>query len=289
MRSGSALRVLLGPLAFVGLLALGYLFGRSLERRATEAGFSTVETDRFALQLGDAAPGWESWVDPRWERILADRLALVGDFQADDPAGPAAVATALAELSFVEAFGPPRVIWPDGIQVPLRLRRPVACVAWRGSFFPVAIDWEGPSGPRGVLLPGGGSTPPAFGGGYLPVLGGLEGGLEGVWLEDPALVAALSVADSMWFHLSPEGLEALGRVVIDASRDHLATIDEPGTRIELEGGRLVYWGRSPSRDAAGERPVEAKWAGLEELLALRDEQDWSVADLRWDDSPYVPR
>ena len=99
----------------------------SRRRSITPRGFSTVETDRFAFEVGDAARGWESWIDPRWEAILADRLALVGDFEADDPAGPAAVAEALAELSFVEEFGPPRVIWPDGLAVPLRLRRPVAC------------------------------------------------------------------------------------------------------------------------------------------------------------------
>ena len=288
-RSGSALRALVGPLAFAGLLLAGWLVGRHLEQRAGDAGYALVETDRFAFQVGDAAPGWETWIDPRWEQLLADRLAMVGDFPADDPAGPRAVAEALAELSFVEAFEAPRVLWPDGLEVPLRLRRPVACVAWRGSFFPVAVDRPAGGPPRGVLLPGGGSTPPAFGGGFLPVLGGLGEGLEGVWLEDPALVAALSVADSLWHHLPPDAHERLGRVVIDASRDHLASLDEPGTRLELEGGRLVWWGRSPAQGAAGELPAATKWANLAEALALLDEVDWTLVDLRWDQPDILRR
>lgn len=292
MRSGSVLRGLLGPLAFVGLLVAGFLFGQRLERKAEAQGFDTVETDRFAFQLGGAAQGWEAFVDPRWEQLLADRLARLDDFQADDPEGPLLVADALAELSFIEELGAPHVIWPDGIEVPLKLRRPVACVAWRGAFYPVAVDWKGEGGPRGVLLPGASNTPPSFGGGYLPVLGGVTGRLDGVWLEEPSLVAALSVADSMWYELDAEGVDRLGRVVIDATRDREASIEEPGTRLELEGGRIVYWGRSPAIGAAGERATADKWRDLSAALGLLggvEDRDWALVDLRWDDSPITWR
>lgn len=279
----------------MGLLVAGFLFGQRLERKAEAQGFETVETDRFAFQLGGAAQGWEAFLDPRWEQLLADRLARLDDFLADDPEGPLRVADALAELSFIEELGAPHVIWPDGIEVPLKLRRPVACVAWRGAFYPVAVDWQGEGGPRGVLLPGASSTPPAFGGGYLPVLGGVTGRLDGVWLEEPSLVAALSVADSMWYELDAEGVDRLGRVVIDATRDREASIEEPGTRLELEGGRIVYWGRSPAIGAAGERASADKWRDLSAALALLDPgatdpvRDWTLVDLRWDDSPITWR
>ena len=247
MRSGSVLRGLLGPLAFVGLLVAGFLFGQRLERKAEAQGFDTVETDRFAFQLGGAAQGWEAFVDPRWEQLLADRLARLDDFQADDPEGPLLVADALAELSFIEELGAPHVIWPDGIEVPLKLRRPVACVAWRGAFYPVAVDWKGEGGPRGVLLPGASNTPPSFGGGYLPVLGGVTGRLDGVWLEEPSLVAALSVADSN-SDTARAMYDRIGEFVAEGYTDEQITdyfVETYGEWVRLEprtsGANMVLW------------------------------------------------
>lgn len=279
-REGRA-ALFVGPLIFLALALGAFYLGRELDRHAVSEGFGVIETDRIALDLDGGADGWARWLDPAWAELLKGRLASVEDFRADDPEGVARVVAALSEFSFIKELGTPRVIWPDGLEVPLRLRRPLACIAFQGRFYPVAVDWQAEEGPRGVIMPGGGLTPPAFRGAFLPVIGGIEGPLESVWLEDPALLGALSVADSMWTSLDPAAFAALGRIVIDASRDAQASVEEPGTRIELEGGRRIYFGRSPYLNAAGELPVEAKWANLETALAP-GEPAWDLLDLRWD-------
>ena len=275
--------LVVGPLLFVALGLGAVLVARHLDRKADQAGFGIVETDRIGLDLEGGSEGWSPWLDPTWAELLTERLTRIPSFRADDEAGVQAVLGALAEFSFIEELGVPRVIWPDGLDVPLRLRRPLACIAYQGRFFPVAVDWDGPEGPRGVILPGGGVTPPTFRGAFLPVIGGVRGPLESVWLANPALLGALSVADSMWTDLDPAVARGLGRIVIDAGKDAEASVEEPGTRLELEGGRRVNFGRSPYAGAAGEVPVATKWANLERAMDLLDTgKDWDLVDLRWD-------
>lgn len=275
--------LIVGPLLFLILVLGAVLVARHLDRQADEAGFGIVETNRIGIDLEGASEGWSAWLDPTWSELLAERLAGIRNFRADDTSGVEEVVAALQEFSFVQELGVPRVIWPDGLDVPLRLRRPLACIAHRGRFYPVAVDWQGAAGPRGVILPGGGLTPPTFRGAFLPVIGGLKEPIESVYLEDPVVLGALSVADSLWTELDPGVATALGRIVIDATKDAEASVEEPGTRIELEGGRLIYFGRSPYLGAAGELPVATKWANLEKAMNLLDAgKDWNLLDLRWD-------
>jgi len=278
-REGRA-ALFVGPLIFVVLILGALYFAKHLDRHAEAEGFGLIETNRIALDLEGGAAGWATWLDPAWAEMLHGRLASIEDFPADDASGVARVVAALNEFSFIEELGTPRVIWPDGLEVPLRLRRPLACIAYEGRFYSVAVDWQAEAGPRGVILPGGALTPPAFRGAFLPVIGGIKGPLASVWLEDPALLGALSIADSMWSDLAPEAAHGLGRFVIDATRDAETSVEEPGTRLELEGGRRIYFGRSPYLQAPGELPAETKWANLAKALAL--DGDWDRLDLRWD-------
>jgi hypothetical protein len=271
-----------GPLLFVALGLAAVYMAQHLDRRAAAEGFALIETNRISLDLEGAAEGWATWLDPRWSEMLEARLAALDDFRADDPDGVAAVVAAMNEFSFIEELGTPRVIWPDGLEISLRLRRPVACIAFEGRFYPVAIDWQQGAGPRGVILPGGGATPPAFRGAFLPVIGGIKGSLASVWLEDPVVLGALSIADSMWVELDLTSAEKLGRIVIDATKDAEATVEEPGTRLFLEAGREVLFGRSPYREAAGELDTASKWANLARALAELPGHDWDELDLRWD-------
>src|SRR5205085_8488086 len=84
----------------------------------------------------------------------------------------------IARLPFVAQVGTPRVLWPDGLDLPLRLRRPVACILQGGEYTAVAED--------GTILPGRWPTPPwiqldagsAAHLGFLPVIGPNDGALE---------------------------------------------------------------------------------------------------------------
>lgn len=287
-RSGRAL--LFGPLLFVVLVLFGVWISGRLDDHAQRSGFGTIETDRLAIDLESAAGTWAPWLDPRWEAALSDAVAGVPSFPADDPAGVDAVVEALASYSFVAELGTPRVIWPDGLEVPVRIRKPVACVAVGGRFWPVALAFtqaedapDGQAGAACVLLPGSSLTPPAFRGAFLPVIGGLDVEPADPWVRDPALLGALSVADSFWRDLAPADARRLGRFVINASGDAEASVDHPGTVLELEGGRRVWFGRSPYRATAGELAPEAKWAHVSKALGFLDAgRDWTVADVRWD-------
>lgn len=290
-RTGRAL--LFGPLLFVVLVLLGVWIAGRLDRHARQSGFGVVETDRVRVDLEGAAGSWAAWLDPRWADALADAIAGVPSFPADDPAGPRAIEAAVGAFPFIAELGEARVIWPDGLDLPLRLRRPVACVAVGGRFWPVALDWAPPEGegPALVLLPGPSLTPPAFRGAFLPVIGSLPATPHGAWVRDPELLGALSIADSFWVDVAPADARRLGRFVIDAAGDATAGVKEQhGCVLELEGGRRVWFGRSPFRATAGELPVEVKWGhvvkAFEELDAGRD---WTVVDVRWDraDIAYV--
>ena len=293
-RTGLVASQVLGPLLFLGLIALAVMLGGRLDRGAQVSGFTRVETNRFLLEYGevlqtDQGQVVTEWLDPRWGEMLSTRMAAIEDFEADDPAGVAAVMAGLRELSFIEEIGEPRILWPDGLEVPLRLRRPVACIAWQDTYFGVAVDWS-TGVPRGVILEGPWPSPPSVGARYLPVIDRLEEVPDSVWLEDQVQLDALAIADSMWQSLSDEDYEGLGRIVIDARRARLTAPEEPGTRIELENYRVVLFGRSPAQDAPGELPIHMKWdsirSGLDELRAGKD---WEALDVRYERPVMVLR
>ena len=293
-RAGAALNQALGPVLFLGLILLGLFFGGRLDEGATESGFTRVETNRFLLEYGEvlrteAGDVATEWLDPRWEELLSTRMAAIADFEADDPAGVAAVMAGLRELSFIEELGEPRVLWPDGLEVPLRIRRPIACIAWQDTYFGVAVDWSTGS-PRGVILEGPWPSLPNVGARYLPVIDRLESVPSSVWLETEFQLDALAIADSMWQNLDDADYEALGRIVIDARRARLTSPEEPGTRIELENHRVVLFGRSPAQDAPGGLPVTMKWESIHKGLdELRAGKDWESLDVRWERPVMVLR
>lgn len=293
-RSGLTLREMMGPLLLIGLAVLAVFAGKRLGADSLALGFTRIETNRFLLEYGEvlhteAGDVATEWLDPRWEQLLASRMSAVGDFEADDVAGVEAVMAGLRELSFIEELGEPRVIWPDGLEVPLRIRRPIACIAWRDSYFCVAVDWSTGT-PRGVILEGPWPTPPSIGARYLPVIDRLDDVPASVWLEGRAQLDALAIADSMWQHLGDEDYARLGRIVIDARRARMASVEESGARIELEGYRVVIFGRSPAEDAPGELPVAQKWKSIQIGLAdLAGGMDWESLDVRWDRPERVLR
>lgn len=261
----------------------------ALRRDVLASGFAHVETARARL---DAGPGW---VDERWSDELRWLLAEVPPPSIEDRDALVALGERVAALSFVAAVDDLRAVWPDGLRIELRLREPVACIHVGRHFITVAED--------GTLLSGRWPTPPARDGGFLPVLR-LEGERvgsrrPGARIEEPAALDALAVAASLWRDLSPGGQARLGRCVIDARRARVASIEEPGTRLLLEGERTVLFGRSPNLGEPGELPVGAKWAHVESALrllepdALREQVpaglDWEVLDVRWDRADLQPR
>jgi hypothetical protein len=257
------------------LAALGVLV-HLLAERIGRRGFDRVDTARSAL----AAEG--QWVDARWREELSARVAAHPPFVAGDAESRRRLVESAAALSFVAAVGEPRVLWPDGLELPVRLRQPVACVRVGRRYQPVAAD--------GVLLSGLWPAPPKVGAGWLPLLstrpGVFDDALPGDRLGSQGELAALRMALVLRTRLAPEELEVLGRAVIDANRAHLASPDEPGLCILLEDRRLVRFGRAPDTDEPGELPLAQKLAslaqGLRDLRTRRPELDWDVLDVRWD-------
>lgn len=269
-RAGRAALWALAALAAVASAGLATL-GRSPEVET----FSTIDTRRVRFEWPTESVGGPYWVDPRWERELAHHVARTGALSAGDGEGRRLLAERLAELSFVELAAEPEVIWPDGARVPVRLRRPVACVPLGDEFQTLTVD--------GVLLSGTWDAPPPCGEGWLPVIGVPNQPAMGFGgaIDETALAHALAVAESMWEHLGDADWIDLGRVVIDATGD----VESGGVRLWLERGRLALFGRSPLEDEPGELPAENKWAALSRALRLEHEQppiQWDLVDLRWD-------
>jgi hypothetical protein len=239
-------------------------------------GLVTVDTRRAALEIDVDA----TWVDERWAEQLAATFAMLPPFPVDDREGVLAVAAAARELPFVAEVGTPRVLWPDGVELDVRLRRPAACALVGESFLAVAED--------GVLLPGGYPAPPWIGHGFLPVIGPNDRAFDelrpGDALWEERHLAALSVAKSMRAELDWQIFETMGPPLIDASRSRFTSVDEAGVLIDLEGARRVWFGRAPWTDEPGELPAELKWESLKRaVLQLRNgEQDWDLLDVRWD-------
>jgi hypothetical protein len=243
------------------------------------AEFNAIDLQR--LRLRPAAGGF---CDPRWVAELGRALARIPQPDARDRGALARVASAIAELPFVAEVGEPRVLWPDGLEVPVRMRDPIACVRGAGGFRLVSED--------GRILPGDWPAPPQIQGRPLPVIGPNDGAFDrrpaGARLVERRHLDALAVARSMRQGLPAADAALLGPPLIDATRSAATSVEEPGTLLEYEGQRLVLFGRAPGSGQPGELPDELKWRSLSKAASLlrSDEkaaaQDWSVADLRWD-------
>lgn len=261
----------------LGILAAGAAWlCTSLQKEVNAAGFATVDVRRSRLDVP------EGFRDPRWQDYLALHLARLRPVDSRDVEGVRSVAREIARLPFVAEVLEPRVVWPDGIEVPLRLREPAATVLVGTEYLAVSDD--------GVLLPGRWPTPPLVAGRFLPVIGPNDGRFEhvepGTRLTAPGDVDGLAVAISMRDLLAPADFDLTGPPLIDATRARSTSVEEPGVRIHFEGRRTVHFGRAPGAGMPGELPSEKKWEHVRRALALltpeNGSRDWSVLDARWD-------
>jgi hypothetical protein len=246
-----------------------------LTRDVFASGYTTLDPRRSRL---DVRTGF---VDPRWERWMAERLAGLSEISSLDDDGVRGMAATVAALPFVAEIGEPRVRWPDGFELPVRLRQPAACIRSGEEYLAVSSE--------GVVLPGAWPTPPWIDPGFLPVIGPNDHAFDrarpGDVLREARHLDALSVAVSMRGALTKEDFEAMGPPLIDASRARQASPSEPGIVLELEHRREVYFGRPPWTREPGELPCARKWASLSRALRRLvgpDPRDWSVLDVRWD-------
>ncbi len=248
----------------------------SLQNSVDAAGFAVVDVRRSRL---DSPAGFR---DPRWQDYLALRLASLPPVDARDHAQVRAVAIEIARLPFVQAVLEPRVVWPDGIEVPLLLRKPGASVLSGGDYLTVSDD--------GIVLPGRWPTPPLVEGRFLAVIGPNDGRFDtvqpGEKLRSPVDVDGLAVALSLNAALEASDFALTGPPMVDATRARQTSVEEPGVRILFEGRRVVHFGRAPGAGAPGELPTEKKWEHVRRALSfLRPEngaRDWSLVDARWD-------
>lgn len=264
-----------GILLCLGLAIVGWLIG-GIEGRVVESGFRTIHTNQARLDNG------RTWVDSRWELELREKLARLGELEASDSQARDEIVAEIAALSFVASVGEPEVLWPDGLRVPILFQNPVACLPVGEVFYPVSAD--------GTILSGAWASPPKVGSGWLPVIGEVgmhyPGAAPGIVLDGEAELDAVSIATSMWVHLSHRDWGTLGRVVIDARRGRETGPDEQGARIHMELEREVWYGRPPRAGAPGSLPDEVKWTNLSKALeCLRSGEasgNWAWLDLRWD-------
>jgi hypothetical protein len=272
--------------------ALLFFTVRGVEARAARGDMGWV--DPAALELG----AFPEWADPRWSEELDRALAECEPFTRWDEAGLARVVERLQELSFVREVSNARVTGdPARLELDLHICKPVACLPTPEGFYLVAGD--------GTLLAGLWPVPPLMEQRYLPVIGPMRDahGLfalarVGDWLTEQEHLDALDVALSLAEHLPSAAQARLGRLVIDASRARQASEDVPGVVLELDGGRLVLFGRPPSMVAPGELSVARKWDSFARALMLLADpadpgdpaaaatddgvQDWDLVDVRWD-------
>lgn len=268
------------------LLAAGVGWLTAQLRDSTRAaGFTELDPSRVAFEL----PAGTDGLPDTWPKIVAHRLARLGELSTLEEDTVERVLTEIESMPFVREVGEARVAWPDGLNVEVRMREPVACLCVGEDYLPVSSD--------GVVLPGYSQAPPDFGRGRLPVIGPVDrtflSARPGDVLEEVRHWDALSVAVSMREHLSPGDLELLGPVVIDAQEAQNAAVDEPGTRLRLEEGRLVFYGRPPRANAPGELPEAWKWEHVMEAIATLHEAegefDWDLVDVRWEKATLRPR
>lgn len=267
------------PLALIASVLAG--LAAALEGDLDLVGFTRIDPRR--TKIADSS----GLVDARWRETLAARLATLPEISSMDPSVGPAIRAALLSLPFVAEVGEGRVLWPDGYDVRVRFREPVACVLVGDVYLAVSKE--------GVILPGDWVRPPWIGGGWLPLLAADAGALDrvrpevhrGARLVAPEFADALDVATSMRASLSAEDFETMGAPAIDASHARHASVEDPGVVLHLEGGRRVHFGRIPSSDEPGELPASKKWDALRRgLKALAntsaDARDWVLLDVRWD-------
>lgn len=272
-----------GALALVLAIAAIVWFSLQLVRDAEAAQFTRLECSAARVDFG---PGW---VDPRWETLIAQHLATLPEMSVEDPSTRAELEAVLLELPFVAEVGAIHVLWPDGLNAAIRLRVPVACVRVGDQYLTAAED--------GVVLPGLWSAPPDRERGFLPLLALPDEGrgvlAEGTVLDSAGALDGLSIAAALWRELDGDDWARLGRIVIDARAARLASVEEPGAVLWLEGERRVLFGRSPNLDAPGELPVANKCQSLSKALRLVDSPDapldWELLDVRWDRPEVLPR
>lgn len=248
-----------------------------LARHADANGVATVDLRRYRLHAAD------SWFAPAWQERLERVLAGGVELDLRDRDALRALTAELEALSFVAEVGAPEVLWPDGLSIPLRLHRPIACLAVGSGFLPVAED--------GTVLAGFVRAPPDVADAWLPVLAGAaRDAAVGARLQEPAWIDGLAVARSMVDHLRVEDRRALGRVLIDARHDFAPDGLPGGVTIDLEDRRRILFGRSPAADAPGELPVALKWSAVAWAIEeLREGRDWSLLDARWDEPVLFAR
>ena len=106
----------------------------------------------------------------------------------------------------------------------------------------------------------------------------------------------------MWAYLGVEDLRRLGRVVIDATAEQAPVLDRAatglkpaflpgGVKIDLEGGRRVFFGRPPVPVHSGELPVGVKWEHVRHALEEAEigSSRWALVDVRFDDMVKLSR
>ncbi|MEZ6017317.1 MAG: hypothetical protein R3F49_19545 [Planctomycetota bacterium] len=275
-----------GWVPLVILIAGLFLVLRSLEQDARARGVARIDVTRYALHENTR------YVHPTWRADLERVLRRQAELSVDDTLGIEQLVAEVRALPFVAEVGEPNVVWPDGLSLPLRMHEPVACIRVGGrDFLPVSAD--------GTVLSGYTSEPHSAYGAWLPALGphGLGEDTRGPYqpgdhLVERPLLDALDVARSMWFHLSPEEVRALGPIVIDASRETAPTQRAlpGGVVIDMERARRILFGRPPRPVEPGELPVASKWEHVREGLArlyaggtgASGGGAWDVLDVRFD-------
>jgi len=263
------------------LLAGFAFFVLRIESDVEAAGHHLVDTRRVRIDGHD-------WVPRDWEDRIAARLCALGPIESRERDALERAAAEIAALSFVSEVGEVTTVWPDGLSVDVKLRRPAACVRVGERYVCVACD--------GTVLPGNWGLPPDTGRGRLPVLGPLDWSTDGLRpgdvLEGAAVVDGIAIAISLFEELTPSELERLGIVLVDAREARNATVENPGAQLFLEDRRLVLFGRAPNVEAPGELPVRQKWQHLSAALDLLDDpsaDDWDLVDVRWDRAVLRPR
>ena len=255
-----------------GALFIGVEF---ISERLYAQGYSLVDTRRARIVSYDSEPCAPS----EWSGLVAVHLAELGPLAADDPREVAEVAAILRSLPIFRSVSEPRVIWPDGIEVEVRLRRAAACIQFDGGFRSVSRD--------GGVLPGFSVSQPDGALGPLPLIAwgeALQGLAMGDLLPEDQHFDALSVAVSMQDHLTNEQRSLLGPIVIRSEAAAPAGAEAPRVRLALPGSRGVVFGRAPIAGRPGELPEEIKWGHIVEYLESypRGGRDWAVLDVRWD-------